>query len=80
MSSDSVNMSGAVGFFGLAPENTQKKAKKTKKKTHDGFFFNLQYFRAEYLEHVFDSHTVQRSIHAAGGRDTRALDYKPATE
>lgn len=78
MSSDSVNMSGAEGFFGLAPANKTRGSR-----AHHWFPVVrrvVKQKKKKNLEHVFDSHTLQRSKHAAGGRDTQALDYKPATE
>lgn len=76
MSSDSVNMSGAEGFFGFAPETNKKKQNKEKSE----FLLMHQVVKQNSLEHVFDSHTLQSSKYAAGGRDSQALDYKPATE
>lgn len=75
MSSDSVNMSGAVTFFALAPETN-----KNNKTTKNEFLVIHHVVKQNIMEHVFDSHTLQRSKYAAGGRDTQALDYKPATE
>lgn len=75
MSSDSVNMSGAEGFFGLAP------AMNKNNQTNTGWVSSYPpCCKTEYLELVFDSHTLQSSKYAAGGTDSQALDYKPATE
>lgn len=62
MSSDSVNMSGAEGFFGLAPETNNNN-----KTARDGFLV-VHYVVKQNIWNVFDSHTLQRSKHAAGGR------------
>lgn len=74
MSSDSVNMSGAEGFFGFAPEMNKNN------KTAQDEFLVIHHVVKQNIWNVFDSHTLQRSKHAASGRDTQVLDYKPATE